>query len=103
MPSQKDFQNSWRDYKKKLAAEDSPDWWDKQLRPAVPDGNLAEFIRSWVWKQHPQDRARILQLFAMEGHAEIGPFLDELEKHPDELARELACDARAALEEFLAS
>ncbi len=100
---QKAFLKTYADYREQLDPSDPPDFWEKEFLKCVPNGDQTKFIKEWLLKLKEVDQAYFLNIFAKKGHVEIAKFLEPLDKSKDDLARELAGDARKSLEEFLAS
>ncbi len=97
------FVKAHTEYRKNLDPGDPPEFWEEHFLAAVPSGELSGFIRKWVQTLDGSDQAYYLKIFGKKGHIEIAPFLAALENSEDSLTRDLAADARRALEEFLAS
>jgi len=100
---EKAFVKAHEEYLKQLDPSDPPEFWVEHFLACAPSGNLTEFIKEWVLTLDSTEQAYYLTIFAKKGHVEIAPFLKDLDNSKDDLTRELAGDARKALEEFLAS
>lgn len=98
--AEKKFVEAWKEFEDHAHPGEL---WLEGLASLVPPGDRSEFLRRWGSRLEPEDRAYILLIFAKAGHPEIAPFLDELDRSDEELARDIAGEARKALEDYLAS